>query len=824
MQVSVLFNRSPNATANQARPKSIYITLSAPLSGSPEQTDSPKSESPQSTTSPTPIPQIPSASPPDKQTDDTTHPSSKSNGSYFLSLTAGFAHGHNDINLKPVTYKPHFVHRPTTLEPDPPQQDVNNRTSASTRNPPFSLSNLPTAEKKSVTFQLSARLLTQPVPTQKTSESLQQLPSSDVRSTENPNKREIAFNRNSYLNSLHLTNSSNQNIVPTTYAPSRVFLAMLLPKHSNLANDTTDKTSQSALNDQDNRKIISSQEFEEKSKNLFKRPNSYKENHEKPAKNIKPIYESTTFASRDFTSTESNNEKSSRKVISRIHFGFPHTTNKNVGAEKKNVFLNSEEYFNTARKATTTSERITPLKQVFDSRPYLPKNTYLNTATVSPSTERVSQFKFTYNPGPTTTVRSIFVTLTSPNVTHTTKTFIHQIGHEDITTVPTKYVPTTTPTSITSSIKSDYFQTLDENVRRTTENARYVSPRSSFEFIQKSKQTNNFGRTTDKSKDIIYKESNRFNPTTEYYSTSTEQHYEPQTSTITYDRQPNRQAIISSNGFKYINKDYYQSRSTTTESLTKTTKFVTDNNTFNQSEVNDNNRRYINTKSSYLLNSEEQKPYRSYRDRFTSTESISENSSEDVSTSASVELSSTTENDYKPRYDSKTFFENSKYKQNVMYTTTTIRPRATVPSTTAQIPVTSTGAQETKPRCTSLQCELLPNRNTKPFRATVEIPTVPEILASIEEKPSKFETDNPPTYKLKPIQKPDLTNSTVLDNSRNTSIPARLSRVNTAIKSLIAIGGTRRNVPKCNEKQSAPNAKCNEIQNQRYRYYYLDIF
>lgn len=123
-----------------------------------------------------------------------------------------------------------------------------------------------------------------------------------------------------------------------------------------------------------------------------------------------------------------------------------------------------------------------------------------------------------------------------------------------------------------------------------------------------------------------------------------------------------------------------------------------------------------------------------------------------------------------------------------------------------------------------VRTQLFANRNAKPFRATAEVPSVSEILAVHDDEQNKKELDSPPTYKPKPFQlstanDANQTNKTVAaDQSRNFTIPARVSRVNTAIKSLIAFGGTRRNSQssKCNENQTTPDTKCNEIQKQRY--------
>lgn len=115
---------------------------------------------------------------------------------------------------------------------------------------------------------------------------------------------------------------------------------------------------------------------------------------------------------------------------------------------------------------------------------------------------------------------------------------------------------------------------------------------------------------------------------------------------------------------------------------------------------------------------------------------------------------------------------------------------------------------------------LEPNENNfyekdeKRFRNTVEIPPAHELIYEPEDVP-KPEPDQPPVYKPKPILKlttPSDVTKTVADAPRTTAIPARNSRVNAAIKSLIAFGGTRRPYMKCYD---TPNVKCNDLK-QRY--------
>lgn len=101
----------------------------------------------------------------------------------------------------------------------------------------------------------------------------------------------------------------------------------------------------------------------------------------------------------------------------------------------------------------------------------------------------------------------------------------------------------------------------------------------------------------------------------------------------------------------------------------------------------------------------------------------------------------------------------------------------------------------------------------KRFRTTVEIPPALELLDSDDKQ--KPEPDQPPVYKPKPFPKPIMSTATKTDIPQNTSLPTRASRINAAIKTLIANGGTRRPNSKCNENQS-PNTKCNSDPKQRY--------
>lgn len=89
------------------------------------------------------------------------------------------------------------------------------------------------------------------------------------------------------------------------------------------------------------------------------------------------------------------------------------------------------------------------------------------------------------------------------------------------------------------------------------------------------------------------------------------------------------------------------------------------------------------------------------------------------------------------------------------------------------------------------------------FQATVERAPVHELL-DFEDLP-KPEPDLPPSYKVKPNPYPSKSNS---------SYPSRASRVNSAIKSLIAVGGSRRHNTKCADTQT-PDVKCDDLK-QRY--------
>lgn len=103
--------------------------------------------------------------------------------------------------------------------------------------------------------------------------------------------------------------------------------------------------------------------------------------------------------------------------------------------------------------------------------------------------------------------------------------------------------------------------------------------------------------------------------------------------------------------------------------------------------------------------------------------------------------------------------------------------------------------------------------NEKRFRTTVEIPPAHELIETAIKQ--KLEPDQPPSYKLKPYPRPNVPIPTKTDSPQSTSFPVRISRVNAAIKSLIANGGTRRQNSKCNENQT-PNTKCNNDPQPRY--------
>lgn len=97
----------------------------------------------------------------------------------------------------------------------------------------------------------------------------------------------------------------------------------------------------------------------------------------------------------------------------------------------------------------------------------------------------------------------------------------------------------------------------------------------------------------------------------------------------------------------------------------------------------------------------------------------------------------------------------------------------------------------------------------KRFNLTVEIPTAQDILSN--EDTQKPEPDQPPSYKPSPPSFPPKDLKTT-ESPITTSYPARVSRVNAAIKSLIAIGGTK-GPSKCSNK--GPKCKV-EAKQQRY--------
>lgn len=102
-----------------------------------------------------------------------------------------------------------------------------------------------------------------------------------------------------------------------------------------------------------------------------------------------------------------------------------------------------------------------------------------------------------------------------------------------------------------------------------------------------------------------------------------------------------------------------------------------------------------------------------------------------------------------------------------------------------------------------------------PFRATVEVPP-PHQLSAVKVENFKPEPDQPPMFKVKPklLIRNDTSlpsNITKPNSTQIPSTPTRISRVNAAIKSLIAIGGSRRTNSKCLENQ-----KCSNDSKQRY--------
>ena len=108
------------------------------------------------------------------------------------------------------------------------------------------------------------------------------------------------------------------------------------------------------------------------------------------------------------------------------------------------------------------------------------------------------------------------------------------------------------------------------------------------------------------------------------------------------------------------------------------------------------------------------------------------------------------------------------------------------------------------------------SQNKETFRTTIEVPKPQDVVINESDLP-KPEPDLPQTHKLKSIKQLEtLTTLTKLatEGPRNTSYPARVSRVNAAIKSLVAFVGNRRPNVKCSNNQR-PTVKCNDS-SQRY--------
>lgn len=152
-------------------------------------------------------------------------------------------------------------------------------------------------------------------------------------------------------------------------------------------------------------------------------------------------------------------------------------------------------------------------------------------------------------------------------------------------------------------------------------------------------------------------------------------------------------------------------------------------------------------------------------------------------------------------------------------TTTTTTTTTTTPIETTS--TTSTPTIKTRPIVDDYISEKFHSRfetekyyigptNQKKFRTTVEIPSAVELLDS--EFKEKQLPDEPPAYKPKPFPKLSPTTAKP-DTSQNNSAPARVSRVNAAIKSMIVIGATRKSNSKCGENQSL---KCYNDLKQRY--------
>lgn len=424
MQVSVLFNRLPNATANHARPQSIIITLSAPLS---------PSEHKETTVSPA----LPVTSTPDAH-NTSSLPSSQTE-SHFISLTAGFALRRNNTGAP--------AQRPTQSELTSARSSSHPTSHNPQHPPPFSPVNLPTPDRKSVTFQLTAQLATASTndttyspfnhtSNTKSSVALHELPSPDVRSTDNSNKREISLSRNT--NSLRTdhtsTSVSNQNIIPTTYAPSKHFLALILPKSSH----TSTTTEINQRNDYI-RKPVKTKEYQAQPENILE--TSPLTHHEDSSENIDSID----------SSSESDVAKN-RRIISRIHFGSSQELERIIPLNKLSPL---REVTLSLNKATS---EITSLKP--DSRPYLQKTDKEPIIPEHPIPERNQHF-IRY-PLTRTTTEEQPTTHASTTRSYQRQDTVNQERTTQRITIPQP----------TSSINSEYFRSSDE-IKRPSENNRY---------------------------------------------------------------------------------------------------------------------------------------------------------------------------------------------------------------------------------------------------------------------------------------------------------------------------------------------------------------
>lgn len=882
-EVSVLFNRSPIiATANQTRPQSIIITLSA----TPGQKSFP-TESISTTT----------ASVVTENTNQLNPSTITKTPVRLISLSTGFNLGQTDntqTDLRPSTYKPQFVQSPSTSDAHT-SSDSEPEKSIIARPSPFSLANLPNAEIKSVIFRLSTRLST--LSASNTSEASDQtLPLLvNTRSTENPNKREITTNPKFTQKTPTTTDTDASHIIiPTTYSPSKTLLASLLPKHAISKGETEIFHVHSGEENESIAKIKNLEEYSSTEKLVAILPKKIiivnaginKQNHqtksltiENPAldslpatseKSVKTLIRKTPIISETSLPTYRERNSAERKIISKIHIRYtnpekinnlastPSTVDSSVSSEDYSSsqetssefskpylnFFNNQKPINAHYITTdlTTSQRPLTLSPTISSERKVtsPRTTTsddilidnLNSESESKrfhskisfesesTTERGNSIKYT--PPTTATINyklesekpSIFSFNSFPSSTTTQQTLIQNLNHHNIYTTQTSH-----DQRVRNRSRVKYsFEPNSATEKNYAELSSTTETASRFSSVWNNRNNNQSPENSNKNigRKPIFKFTYNPEPTS---TTSTERiQFLPSSSTTEKHILPNfnfnsRNDTTSSN-----NRFSYYSNPTSTDEISL--KFSTS--TTEQPDYVENDR---NSNRHFYSKYNNNKPISSTEQVSSSTEKLEITSSqyEDVRSTTTRAGSSFVNSGFKTKLAEKIKLESVSEEVDVM-----VPDRVTDKYRFIETSDRNLNADNENVRT---KTELFENRNTKPFRATAELPSVSEILATEDERTkTKPVGDSAPTFKPKPIvlstdlrSNPTVKNRTMTvtaaaDLSRNVTIPARLSRVNTAIKSLTAFGGTRRNsqTSKCNENQSTPDTKCNEILKQRY--------